>query len=93
MDDFNSETDSDYTSYWRDWVSLFRSSYSCTVRLGCGGKYDTPIYETVMGYMVSGLRRQEIQLFDPFCNTATVSSPSPARRDTTYEFFTTWSNR
>lgn len=22
MDDFNSETDSDYTSYWRDWVSL-----------------------------------------------------------------------
>lgn len=22
MDDFNSETDSDYTSYWRDWVSF-----------------------------------------------------------------------
>ena len=22
MEDFNSETDSDYTSYWRDWVSL-----------------------------------------------------------------------
>jgi hypothetical protein len=22
MDDFNSETDSDYTSYWRDWVRL-----------------------------------------------------------------------
>lgn len=22
MDDFGSETDSDYTSYWRDWVSL-----------------------------------------------------------------------
>lgn len=21
MEDFNSETDSDYTSYWRDWVS------------------------------------------------------------------------
>jgi hypothetical protein len=21
MDDFNTETDSDYTSYWRDWVS------------------------------------------------------------------------
>ena len=21
MDDFNSDTDSDYTSYWRDWVS------------------------------------------------------------------------
>ena len=20
MEDFNSETDSDYTSYWRDWV-------------------------------------------------------------------------
>ena len=29
MEDFNSETDSDYTSYWRDWVSssgfLFRA--------------------------------------------------------------------
>lgn len=25
MDDFNSETDSDYTSYWRDWVSTFSS--------------------------------------------------------------------
>lgn len=24
MEDFNSETDSDYTSYWRDWVGLFR---------------------------------------------------------------------
>jgi hypothetical protein len=23
MEDFNSETDSDYTSYWRDWVSEF----------------------------------------------------------------------
>lgn len=22
MEDFNSETDSDYTSYWRDWVGL-----------------------------------------------------------------------
>lgn len=22
MDDFASDTDSDYTSYWRDWVSL-----------------------------------------------------------------------
>jgi hypothetical protein len=25
MDDFNSETDSDYTSYWRDWVGTFTS--------------------------------------------------------------------
>lgn len=25
MEDFNSETDSDYTSYWRDWVRLFPS--------------------------------------------------------------------
>ena len=24
MEDFQSETDSDYTSYWRDWVSAFR---------------------------------------------------------------------
>ncbi|OJJ63394.1 hypothetical protein ASPSYDRAFT_37940, partial [Aspergillus sydowii CBS 593.65] len=29
MEDFNSETDSDYTSYWRDWVSPchFRLQY------------------------------------------------------------------
>lgn len=26
MEDFNSETDSDYTSYWRDWVG---SKFSC----------------------------------------------------------------
>jgi hypothetical protein len=29
MDDFNSETDSDYTSYWRDWVSLFYNILAC----------------------------------------------------------------
>jgi hypothetical protein len=27
MDDFNSETDSDYTSYWRDWVRATFSLY------------------------------------------------------------------
>ena len=27
MEDYNSETDSDYTSYWRDWVSGFFLSY------------------------------------------------------------------
>lgn len=30
MEDFNSESDSDYTSYWRDWVgeiSRFRSVF------------------------------------------------------------------
>lgn len=26
MDDFASDTDSDYTSYWRDWVSDLLSS-------------------------------------------------------------------
>ena len=37
MEDFNSETDSDYTSYWRDWVSqtlfffLFVSLYVDTI--------------------------------------------------------------
>ncbi|KAJ9647847.1 casein kinase 2 regulatory subunit [Coniosporium tulheliwenetii] len=31
MDDFNSETDSDYTSYWRDWfASFFKSESSMT---------------------------------------------------------------
>ncbi len=32
MDDFNSETDSDYTSYWRDWVSVDISLSLCAVR-------------------------------------------------------------
>lgn len=27
MDEYASESDSDYTSYWRDWVSRF---YACT---------------------------------------------------------------
>lgn len=31
MEDFNSETDSDYTSYWRDWVSGLVSSVACIV--------------------------------------------------------------
>jgi hypothetical protein len=36
MDDFNSETDSDYTSYWRDWVSftfLLRTFLLCVREL------------------------------------------------------------
>jgi len=34
MDNFASETDSDYTSYWRDWVSaelLFFFFFSCLI--------------------------------------------------------------
>lgn len=31
MDDFNTETDSDYTSYWRDWVSEMRRSFDCHI--------------------------------------------------------------
>jgi hypothetical protein len=30
MDDFNTETDSDYTSYWRDWVGDTPFCYPCT---------------------------------------------------------------
>ena len=33
MDDFASDTDSDYTSYWRDWVSLFY--FSSMILLVC----------------------------------------------------------
>ena len=33
MDDFNSETDSDYTSYWRDWVSAFNLLPISVVRI------------------------------------------------------------
>ena len=32
MDDFNSDTDSDYTSYWRDWVGEMLS-FICLHRL------------------------------------------------------------
>jgi hypothetical protein len=43
MEDFNSETDSDYTSYWRDWVSLnlFLSNTNTVggvMRLGCSSE-------------------------------------------------------
>merc|ERR1712230_162965 len=32
MDDFNSETDSDYTSYWRDWfISSRGNEYFCEI--------------------------------------------------------------
>lgn len=34
MEEFASESDSDYTSYWRDWVSLWRSSFSLLFFLG-----------------------------------------------------------
>ena len=33
MDDLASDTDSDYTSYWRDWVSLFY--FSSMILLVC----------------------------------------------------------
>lgn len=29
MEDYNSETDSDYTSYWRDWVGLYFLNENC----------------------------------------------------------------
>jgi hypothetical protein len=32
MDDFNSETDSDYTSYWRDWVGTSLSHVHMSLR-------------------------------------------------------------
>ena len=35
MDDFNSETDSDYTSYWRDWVGLAFCSRCAWSALQC----------------------------------------------------------
>jgi hypothetical protein len=28
MEDFQSETDSDYTSYWRDWVSFQQPTFN-----------------------------------------------------------------
>lgn len=35
MEDFNSETDSDYTSYWRDWVSCFAGWLGICCLLPC----------------------------------------------------------
>lgn len=37
MDDYVSETDSEYTSYWRDWVSKPRSPRSSPPRCPCTG--------------------------------------------------------
>lgn len=37
MEDFNSETDSDYTSYWRDWVSFSFLLCFCFVLPFCVG--------------------------------------------------------
>ncbi|TVY26548.1 Casein kinase II subunit beta-2 [Lachnellula hyalina] len=41
MDDFNSETDSDYTSYWRDWVSRNLFIQLCARRARFPGWYST----------------------------------------------------
>jgi hypothetical protein len=50
MDDFNSESeDSDYTSYWRDWVS--RISHFFTTRYTLGwlmGRREVPVEMKVM---------------------------------------------
>ena len=35
MEDFNTETDSDYTSYWRDWVSFISSCQPSHILLRC----------------------------------------------------------
>jgi hypothetical protein len=44
MDDFASDTDSDYTSYWRDWVSVsFLSSLKPTQ--GRSSKWHYPFRE------------------------------------------------
>lgn len=35
MDDFNSETDSDYTSYWRDWVGTWTPPFTFGSGVAC----------------------------------------------------------
>ena len=46
MEDFNSETDSDYTSYWRDWVSggvffFVLLSFCCCLVCTCNASFST----------------------------------------------------
>lgn len=48
MEDFNSETDSDYTSYWRDWVGLFFLSLSPHFQLAAAHLFD-PLISFLLG--------------------------------------------
>jgi hypothetical protein len=57
MDEFNSETDSDYTSYWRDWV--------------CSADFVAPFYlMDVFRVEKPGLRkRKSLDQFQPYFGT------------------------
>jgi len=57
MDEFNSETDSDYTSYWRDWV--------------CSGNFIALFYLTdVFRVEMPGLRKgKSLDQFWPYFGT------------------------
>ena len=50
MEDFNSETDSDYASYWRDWVGLrFPGRVLIHVYLFCPGFHVCPRIPGLVG--------------------------------------------
>lgn len=72
MDDFNSETDSDYTSYWRDWVSFYRFLYLCAPRPPHRGK---DVQYSEEGKMVANsgcariVARKRTLYYDPISNS------------------------
>ena len=56
MDNFASETDSDYTSYWRDWVSLVFFLSICFSRFSIQGEQSV-ILKTCMSHPGVGAER------------------------------------
>lgn len=50
MEDFNSETDSDYTSYWRDWVSGLLFPLSVWVFWAAEGIYVSTVFGSEWDY-------------------------------------------
>ena len=50
MDDFASDTDSDYTSYWRDWVSDLSLREQLLQRKAEGSAHDTLLLAIVSAH-------------------------------------------
>ena len=67
MEEFNSETDSDYTSYWRDWVgwhrySLFRGALSLYY-VSCPGFFSAKAPTDRCGFCWTALYRVVVNAY------------------------------
>jgi hypothetical protein len=79
MDDFASDTDSDYTSYWRDWVSdLCFSRFFPSICLFVGGGFwwGFRLGRSVLGYIA-----QSSAAFEMPCHEERISGCSCACSD------------